>query len=213
MEAGERMKNEERSELTREKILQAALHEFGEHGYEGGTIGHICKTGINKGLIYHHFKSKDDLYLTCMRYAVNHLLLEVGDLDLQGQNIQDVISTYMNKRYVFFKTYHDEARIVFEGLLSVPTKLTSEVQEIFAPLHDLNEKLYQALLNSITLKENVNKEAALSYFSMVQSMFNAYFSSPMMRQESLETRIEEHEKRIPQFLDFMLYGVAKKEGE
>ena len=191
------MKNEERSELTREKILQAALHEFGEHGYEGGTIGHICKTGINKGLIYHHFKSKDDLYLTCMRYAVNHLLLEVGDLDLQGQNIQDVISTYMNKRYVFFKTYHDEARIVFEGLLSVPTKLTSEVQEIFAPLHDLNEKLYQALLNSITLKENVNKEAALSYFSMVQSMFNAYFSSPMMRQVMVKVVNEDLEPYLP----------------
>lgn len=174
------MKNEEQSELTREKILQAALHEFGEHGYEGGTIGHICKTGINKGLIYHHFKSKDDLYLTCMNYAVNHLLLEVGDLDLEGQNIQDVIPAYMNKRYVFFKTYHDEARIVF-----------------------VNEKLYQALLDSITLKENVNKETALSYFSMLQSMFNTYFSSPMMRQESLETRIEEHEKRIPQFLDFI----------
>jgi hypothetical protein len=33
----------------------------------------------------------------------------------------------------------------------------------------------------------------------------------MMRQESLETRIEEHEKRIPGFLDCMLYGIAKKE--
>ena len=62
------MKQEERTELTRKKIMKAAVNEFGTYGYEGGTIGRICKTGnINKGLIYHNFKDKDALYLACMK--------------------------------------------------------------------------------------------------------------------------------------------------
>ena len=47
------MKQTERSELTRKKILAAALSEFGSRGYAGVMINEICCEGkINKGLFY-----------------------------------------------------------------------------------------------------------------------------------------------------------------
>ena len=55
------MKKEEKTEITKCKILAAAIQEFGANGYVAGSVNNICKTGINKGLIYHNYKDKDEL--------------------------------------------------------------------------------------------------------------------------------------------------------
>ena len=68
------MKQEERTELTRAKILDAAMEEFGKSGYNGGSINNICKRGIHKGLVYHNFKDKDELYILCVKKSCDHLV-------------------------------------------------------------------------------------------------------------------------------------------
>lgn len=48
---------------TEEKVLNAALKEFSEHGYEGARIDRIARLAkVNKAMIYYHFKSKEALY-------------------------------------------------------------------------------------------------------------------------------------------------------
>ena len=47
---------------TRQKILQEAEDLFSEKGFNGTSIDMIAKAaGINKGLIYYHFKNKHDI--------------------------------------------------------------------------------------------------------------------------------------------------------
>lgn len=46
------MKKEEKTELTKAKIFEAAMKEFGTKGYAADSVNNICKTGINKGLIH-----------------------------------------------------------------------------------------------------------------------------------------------------------------
>ena len=36
------MKKSERTQLTISKIMEAAIIEFGENGYSGGTVNNIC---------------------------------------------------------------------------------------------------------------------------------------------------------------------------
>ena len=68
------MKQTEKTGLTVSRILDAAALEFGRNGYAGGTVNNICKSGINKGLIYHNFRDKDALYLACLKRACEKLL-------------------------------------------------------------------------------------------------------------------------------------------
>ncbi|WP_102029050.1 TetR/AcrR family transcriptional regulator [Salirhabdus sp. Marseille-P4669] len=50
------------AERTRKKILEAAKIEFFEKGYNGARVESIAKrAGLNKQLIYHYFKGKEDL--------------------------------------------------------------------------------------------------------------------------------------------------------
>jgi len=59
---GERKRDPER---TRERILQAAAVEFGEHGYAGARISAIAKrASVNQQLISYYFDGKAGLYRT-----------------------------------------------------------------------------------------------------------------------------------------------------
>jgi AcrR family transcriptional regulator len=49
-----------RAELTRQRILTAAAHVFGEHGYAAGTTNRIAeRAGISIGSLYQYFPNKD----------------------------------------------------------------------------------------------------------------------------------------------------------
>ncbi|HZD19486.1 MAG TPA: TetR family transcriptional regulator [Burkholderiales bacterium] len=51
--------------LGRERLVMAAARVLGERGYEGATLTRICAAaGILPGSLYHHFKSKEDLFVT-----------------------------------------------------------------------------------------------------------------------------------------------------
>ena len=56
------MARQVRSEVTRQKILRAAIDVFGEVGYAAaGWNTIIDRTGMTKGALYHHFDSKESL--------------------------------------------------------------------------------------------------------------------------------------------------------
>ena len=67
------MKKEAKTEITKERIMTAAMREFGEKGYFAASLNNICGTGIPKGLLYHNFKNKDALYLACVEKSFSAL--------------------------------------------------------------------------------------------------------------------------------------------
>jgi AcrR family transcriptional regulator len=49
---------------TRERILNAAAALFARHGYEAAGVAEICQAAeVSKGAFYHHFPSKQALFL------------------------------------------------------------------------------------------------------------------------------------------------------
>jgi len=53
----------ERGRTTRERLIATARELFGEHGYEGTSIGAVLEaSGVARGALYHHFPSKEALF-------------------------------------------------------------------------------------------------------------------------------------------------------
>jgi AcrR family transcriptional regulator len=58
------MSTQSRGEETRTRILDAALEVFARYGYDGAGVAEICRrAGVTKGGFYHHFPSKQDVFL------------------------------------------------------------------------------------------------------------------------------------------------------
>ncbi len=58
---------QQRSEETKAKILEAAIKLFSIRGYNKASVDDICEeAGISKGAFYHHFKSKQALFLALL---------------------------------------------------------------------------------------------------------------------------------------------------
>jgi TetR/AcrR family transcriptional regulator len=80
------------AERTRERILEAALVEFGEHGFAGARISAIAgRAGVNEQLISYYFDGKEGLYRTLQqRWQVTSAGASRPDLP-----IADVVAAFL----------------------------------------------------------------------------------------------------------------------
>jgi TetR/AcrR family transcriptional regulator len=69
-------------EATRASILQAALEEFSERGFDGASTRDIAaKAQVHHALIKYHFNSKDELWRAAVTYLFER---QAQDLTLPG---------------------------------------------------------------------------------------------------------------------------------
>ncbi len=76
-----------KAQQTKARIIRQAAELFNRKGYAGSSVADIMQaTGLKKGGIYNHFKSKDELALAAFDYAVS----------LLGKRIWSVVKTKRN---------------------------------------------------------------------------------------------------------------------
>lgn len=200
------MKQEEKTKLTRKKIIEAAVFEFGTKGYEKANINNICGQGIAKGLVYHNFSGKDELYIECLKNCFS----EITEALICPEDIAD-ISVYFDMRMALFKEKHTSAAMVLEALIDPPKQHIGLISEMRKQYDEMNSEWIMKILQKGKLRENVNTENALKYIALMQDMFNWYCASPKFKENDLENKIEIHERELPGVFEYMLFGVMKGE--
>jgi TetR/AcrR family transcriptional repressor of nem operon len=59
---------------TREQVIERAAALFNQHGYHGVSISDVMEaTGLEKGGIYRHFASKEELSLAAFAFAIDKM--------------------------------------------------------------------------------------------------------------------------------------------
>lgn len=71
------------ADRTRERILQAAIAAFAEHGYSGARIDAICRRArANPRMLYHYFGDKQRLYVFVLEHVIGELRHEELKLEV-----------------------------------------------------------------------------------------------------------------------------------
>jgi AcrR family transcriptional regulator len=79
---------QQRSEETRNHILEAAQRLFSLNGYDATGVAEICQAaGVSKGAFYHHFPSKQAIFMDLLE---NWLAVMDDGLQAISQGEQDV---------------------------------------------------------------------------------------------------------------------------
>jgi AcrR family transcriptional regulator len=90
----------DRATDKRELILQASVRVFARRGYRTCRVGDIAaEAGVSHGLLYHYFRSKDEVLETIFSETWGRLLAEVTRLERSGlpvlEQVRGIAARYL----------------------------------------------------------------------------------------------------------------------
>lgn len=81
------IEKKEKSFEKRQELIEIAIMEFSEKGYEKASLNKILKkVGISKGTFYYHFRNKEELYM----YLIEVLIEKKKDFFTSNVNMLEI---------------------------------------------------------------------------------------------------------------------------
>lgn len=117
----------------RDEILAAATDLFGEAGFDGVSISTIARrAGTSKANVFHHFISKEDLYMEVMRAACKVFDRAVKDAGETGDDFDQRLRTLIRQDIELMCVNPDRAHLILREVLeSGPSRGRALAGEVF----------------------------------------------------------------------------------
>ena len=204
------MKQKEKSALSRERILEAALEEFSRRGYEGASLNAVwAERHISKGMLYHHFKGKDALYLACVARCFDALTAYLKEA-VGGGTARERVQRYFDCRLRFFEENPQLLGMFADATLQPPSHLEGEIAQMRGEFDRLNVDFLTQILDSLPLREGLSSAQAVQDIKLIMVFFNTRFRMENRREGADHSKLLcEHEKACHRLLDMLLYGVIE----
>jgi AcrR family transcriptional regulator len=150
-----------------QKILEAAINEFTEYGFEGARVARIAKkAGVSQALLYYNFGSKQAI----MDEILNNFFksnIELFNISVPaGQDITQsnaAFTTELHKSLEFILENHKEVKILLmQALLG-----SQSDKRLLTMFGDLNQVTRKRVLNDLgyTFRENYQgNQEIIDYF-------------------------------------------------
>lgn len=132
-----------------DRILNAALKEFTQKGYDNASTNEIVKgANISKGLLFHYFKNKKELYFFLYNHFVEIIMNEMfAELDLSERDIFARIKNIIYLKSQLMKKYPE----IFNFMMAVQMEGSKEDN------NDLNQSNSELLrTNSAKLFDGID---------------------------------------------------------
>ncbi len=111
---------QERAQITRDRLLSAAIRKFAALGYDTASTRQIEEeAGVKRGLINYHFGSKDALWKAAAGWLFERAAAELETVEAGAANVDPIARLrYFVRAYVRFSASYPEVNqlMVREGL-------------------------------------------------------------------------------------------------
>jgi len=102
-------------EEKRERVIRTAMEEFASRGYENANTNRIAeKAGISVGSLYKYFASKEDLFLTAVKYcaqtlktALDGILQDEEDILVKVEKVLRAIQRHSRENRSMIHLYNE----------------------------------------------------------------------------------------------------------
>ena len=176
---------------TKEKILEAALEQFSQKGYDGTNIRELTASlGLVKSSMYKYFKSKEDIWNTLLDEMIAYYNRRFGS----AENLPPVPDSLdglveMTMRMVDF-TVHDERVVMTRKLLSIEQyrddrarKLAS--QHFLIGLKDMFTDIFAGMMDKGLIRQDDPAMLALAYTTPISALIQLCDREPEKAEEAL----------------------------
>ena len=201
------MKREEKNAETKHRIIESALKEFSEKNYREASLNTICDQGeVSKGIIYHYYRDKEELYLACVKECFDSLK---AYLDQKVKITDDPLEKNLNEYFQVRLHFFDENPIYFgiycNAILNPPEELEQQLNKATKEFKEQTIKILNALLKKAELRKGISNDDVIETFSEYQDWVNT------RSQRNKTISLKEHELKTQRALKILLYGVVESE--
>jgi TetR/AcrR family transcriptional regulator len=203
----------------REKILQAAIREFAERGYENASTNKIIQEAeISKGLLFHYFGNKKKLFLATFDHCVAQYISEMEEMipslaDLPSDLFDRIL--YLSE---FKYRYFLRQPLIYSFLLTAYNEILKKFpREVEKRLH------YYQKISMPFMLEGIDRSKFREDLDLEKAMSLIYISLNALAQQWIEQALQQPEKGLYQWeemfsdyknmLDIFKYGVYRTNGE
>lgn len=158
-----------------EAILELALEEFGQHGFEGTNISDIAaKAGVAKPLVHYHFETKDKLWQAAVDFAMKKLEAEFRNLNFELRDLDPVAAlSVVVRRYTYFcARNHAVTNIVVQEIGRGSERAEWLKERYLKPMYLVAESFLQAA----AVKGQLKPVQPAHLLSMISGAINGFFA-------------------------------------
>ena len=158
---------------SKNQILDAALKVFVQKGYVSTTMDDIVnESGLSKGAIYHHYDSKNHLFLNLIDHWETYFFTDIFKKNIVNTNpdillreiVKDIVYAFKHKKYIFL------AELEFWSLANHDEKVRKRTKILYVKLLKLlKDIILMGVENHKYKKLNVDV-AALSIMTAFQGV-------------------------------------------
>jgi len=196
------------------KILQVCVDEFAEHSYKEASTNEIVKkAGISKGILFHYFGSKKNLYLYILEYAINHFAKALlSELDNLSSDIFDrLIEWSINKikiSYENFKIY----KIIMSAFLDTPIDVKVDIEEMSTRLFSQLMPKFLEGIDVSRFKKGIDAQKVMQIIMIsLDGLSNKYINELIkIGAENSLNKMEEIVEEIKEYMEILKYGVYER---
>ena len=199
------MTQEERQGRSRQRILAAALEEFGAAEYEAVTMDRICAGhNISKGMMYHYYSNKDELYLLCVEDTFRLLkdYIEAHARKPDGQNTLETIQNYVMLRKDFAEQHPQRRQIYETAAFHPPAHLAEAIDRLYTPLAQFDQAYVEDVVAHMPLRRGVKPENAVRMLTGIEYLARTAASRGINFPDGEAARVY-----LNEILDMALYGL------
>lgn len=133
---------EKQTELTRQRIVEAALDVFAKKGYHEATMDEIASVSqVSKGGLYFHFPSKQELFLALADVAANMLIGKMEQaMQANGLRRRQTMRSAVETAFQLLERHRPMARLVFLKMGSLGPPFDAKLMEIHKRIAGLIQK-------------------------------------------------------------------------
>lgn len=196
----------------KEQILDACLAVFARHGYEKTSTVMLAEAaGISRSLIFHHFKSKKDLYLSLLDRCFEKGSIEISfDNILEQGDFFEVKEKISNIKFNYYRKNPELYKIIIEAFYNTPEELKMEICEKYGKLINKRDEVMELLFEKVPLRKGVDRKQAFEIIKITLDYFeNKYLSDLVEDKELNETYFQNFIEERNGFFDMIRYGIQK----
>lgn len=188
------------SDRTREILLDAALREFADKGFDGARVDQIALlTGLNKNVLYHHFESKDGLFAAVLERTYAEIRASQNDISLRGMDPVAATRKLVISTGRIWVRYPEFQRLLFSENLhrGKHVSQSSSIRRMYNPLLDTLRDLlargqaagvFRAGIDPVDLYISITSLTA--HYMNNRFTFEAIFQADMMSAKRVKQRLE-----------------------